>query len=64
MRTILMLSAMLIGATMAVAQNQPSKPLTRSPASAFEQELINNQNQFMEAIADRLQAEMNKRSRG
>ena len=53
MRTILMLSAMLIVATLAVAQNQPSKPLTPSPVSAFEQELVTNQNQFAQALAEK-----------
>jgi len=52
MRTIPMLCAVLISATLAVAQNQPSKPLTPSPVSAFEQELVSNQNQFMQAIAE------------
>src|SRR5260370_18606427 len=52
MRTIPMLSAVLISATLAFAQNQPSKPLTPVPVSAFEQELVSNQNQFMQAIAD------------
>jgi hypothetical protein len=52
MRMIAVLSAILINATLAVAQNQPSKPLAPSPVSAFEQELVNNQNQFMQAIAE------------
>src|SRR3977135_2240462 len=53
MRMIALLSAILISATLAVAQNKPSKPLAPSPVSAFEQELVNNQNQFMQAIAER-----------
>jgi hypothetical protein len=59
MRTIPMLSAVLISATLAVTQNQPSKPLTPSPVSAFEHELINNQNQFMEAIAEQKHSAVN-----
>src|SRR5260370_29096549 len=60
MRTIPMLSAVLISATLAFAQNQPSKPLTPSPVSAFEQELVNNQNQFMQAIAEQKHAVVNE----
>ena len=60
MRTIPMLSAVLISATLAVAQNQPSKPLTPSPVSAFEQELVSNQNRFMQAIAEKNHASVNE----
>src|SRR3981081_754081 len=59
MRTILMLSAVLITATLAFGQNQPSKPVTPSPVSAFEQELVNNQNQFMQAIAEQKHSAVN-----
>src|SRR5258705_13841555 len=60
MRTIPMLSAVLITATLAFGQNQPSKPLTPSPISTFEQELVNNQNQFMQAIAEQKHAAVNE----
>jgi hypothetical protein len=56
----LMMSAILIGATLAFAQNQPSKPLAPTPVSAFEQELVNNQNQFMQAIAEQKRAVVNE----
>jgi hypothetical protein len=59
MRTIPMLSAVLMSATLAIAQNQPSKPLTPSPVSPFEQELVSNQNQFMQAIAEQKHSTVN-----
>ena len=48
MRTIPMLSAVLITVSLAFAQTPQSKPL-----SPFEQELANNQNQFMQALAQK-----------
>jgi hypothetical protein len=48
-----MLSAVLICTTLAVAQNQPSKPLRPLPLSPFEQELVGNQNQFTQALAEK-----------
>src|SRR5258708_40174326 len=59
MRSVTILSAALISATLAVAQTQPSKPLTPSPVSAFEHELVNNQNQFMQAIAEQKPSAVN-----
>jgi hypothetical protein len=60
MRTLTMLSAVLISMTLAVAQNQPSKPVAPTPVSAFEQELVDNQNQFMQAIAEQKRAVVNE----
>ncbi len=60
MRIIPTLSAVLLSATLAIAQNRPSQPLTSSPVSAFEQELVNNQNQFMQAIAEQKHAAVNE----
>ncbi len=48
MRTIAMLSAVLISVSLAFGQTAQSKPL-----SPFEQELVNNENQFMQALADK-----------
>jgi len=53
MRTISMLSAVLISATLAIAQTQPSKPMSQLPQSPFEQELIGNQSQFAQALAEK-----------
>jgi hypothetical protein len=53
MRTISMLSAVLISATLAIAQTQPSKPMSQLPQSPFEQELFGNQSQFAEALAEK-----------
>lgn len=44
MRSILFLFAMLVGVSLVFAQAPPAKPL-----SPFEQELINNEKQFMQA---------------
>jgi len=48
MRTISILSAVLISVSLSLAQTPQSKPL-----SPFEQELINNENQFMQALAEK-----------
>jgi hypothetical protein len=49
----LLLSAVLISA-LALAQTPPAKPMPSSKElSPFEQELVSNQNQFMQAIADK-----------
>jgi hypothetical protein len=53
MRTISMLSAVLISATLAIAQTQPSKPMSPLPQSPFEQELVSNQSQFAQALAEK-----------
>jgi len=60
MRTISMLSAILIGATLAVAQTQPSKPMSPLPLSPFEQELVSNQNKFAQALAEKNVAYMSQ----
>jgi hypothetical protein len=48
MRNILLPCAIFVTASIALAQVQPSKPL-----SPFEQELVNNQSQFMQALEQR-----------
>ncbi|HWZ83161.1 MAG TPA: nuclear transport factor 2 family protein [Terriglobales bacterium] len=49
----LLLSAVLMSA-LAVAQTPPAKPMPSSKElSPFEQELVSNQNQFMQAMADK-----------
>lgn len=53
MRTLTMLSLVLTCATLAASQTQPSKPMPSSPMSSFDQELVNNQNQFQQAIAEK-----------
>lgn len=53
MRTLTTLFAVLIITALSVAQNQPSKPLTSTPLSSFQQELVANQNQFSQALAEK-----------
>jgi len=55
MRPRLLLFAILITGGMALAQAPQAKPL-----SAFEQELVNNQNQFMQALAEKNVASVNQ----
>lgn len=55
MRTIPMLSAVLISVSLAFAQTPQARQL-----SAFEQELTNNQNQFMQALAEKNVAYVNQ----
>ena len=55
MRILAMLSAVLISATLMFAQAPQSKPM-----SPFEQELVENQNQFMRAIAEKNVAYVNQ----
>ena len=55
MRFITRLSAILIGATLAVAQAPQSRPL-----SPFEQELVNNQNRYVQAFAEKNIAYVNQ----
>jgi hypothetical protein len=50
----------LILATLAVAQTQPTKPVAPSPLTPFEQELIDNQNQYVQAFADKNVAYINQ----
>lgn len=53
MRTLTTLFAVLISTALSVAQNQPSKPLTSTPLSSFQQELVANQNQFAQALTEK-----------
>lgn len=55
MRTIPLLSAVLVSVSLAFAQAPQSKPL-----SPFEQELVNNQNQYVKAFADKNIAYVNQ----
>jgi hypothetical protein len=51
MRTVPLFAAVLILMHLSFAQTQPSKPLTPSKAvSPFEQELLTNQTEFMQAV--------------
>ena len=55
-----LLSAVLISA-LAVAQTPPAKPMPSSKElSPFEQELVGNENQFMQALADKNVAYVNQ----
>lgn len=48
MRSIFVLCAVVVSITLAIAQTTASKPL-----SPFEQELVNNEKQFMQALQDK-----------
>lgn len=55
MRSTTILSVVLLSVSLAVAQAPQSKPL-----SAFEQELVNNQDRYVQAVADKNIAYVNQ----
>ncbi|MFY9559491.1 MAG: nuclear transport factor 2 family protein [Terriglobales bacterium] len=55
MRTIPLMCAVMISVSLAFSQTPQAKPL-----SPFEQELVNNENQFMQALAEKNVAYVNQ----